>query len=584
MYRFIRNYLIILIALSIVCSGCAVPLQELRESDSQSLKEQWMKSSSFEKRLSIINEFERRKDVDATIACLGLASHHLYGRAKKDKDIISIIQALGYIGDPKAIDSIIKASERRSKKVTLVAISAFKKINSKEAVFPTISLMNTFDSDVRWEGLDALSQFKDPASIEAIYPLLFDEDPKIRWKAIHTIGDMGNKNSIGKVSMLLADEDKLVRESAANVLIKLGVSEQEVESWKNKAQNISIEEIYQSQLNYHRAVAEKEILNKKLENELITQGIALNHTKSLVGNEDPLSPNINNTAAKDTKQQDLGNIADITGTKSTPLKLNMSSPDGIAVIIGTNSYNHKDIPDVLYAKNDAEAMKKCLVETLGYKDGNIILQIDPAKADLEMIFGIKGNYKGMLYDYIKPNKSDVFIYYSGHGAPDVNTNKAYFVPKNGNPSKIAFTGYPLDTFYENISQLPAKKMTVVIDACFSGGTDSGKWIVSNASPALINISTSLVNKKMTVFTSSESSQISSWYPEQKHGLFTYFFLKAVNGEADKNSNRQITFNEIYNYVSDRTEGVPYWAKRLHGGRVQMPTLQAMNKDEVFISY
>ena len=74
-------------------------------------------------------------------------------------------------------------------------------------------------------------------------------------------------------------------------------------------------------------------------------------------------------------------------------------------------------------------MKKFLVETLGYKDGNIILQIDPAKADLEMIFGIKGNHRGMLYDYIKPNKSDVFIYYSGHGAPDANTNKAYFVPE-----------------------------------------------------------------------------------------------------------------------------------------------------------
>jgi len=549
MYSFARKKLIILIALSIVCSGCAAPLQGLKESDSQSLKEQWIKSSSFKKRLSIINEFERRRDVDAAIACLGLAKHHLYGRAKKDKDIMSIIRALGYIGDPKAIDPILKASERRSKEVTLVALNAFKKINSKEAVFPTISLMNTFDSEVRWEGLVALSQFKDPASIEAIYPLLFDEDPKIRWKAIHTIGDMGDKNSIGKVSMLLADEDKLVREAAVNVLIKLGISEQEVESWENKAQKISIEEIYQSQLNYHRAVAEKEILNKKLENELITQGIALNHTKS------------------------------------TPLKINMSSPDGIAVIVGTNSYNHKDIPDVLYAKNDAEAMKKCLVERLGYKDGNIILQIDPAKADLEMIFGIKGNYKGMLYDYIKPNKSDVFIYYSGHGAPDVNTNKAYFVPKNGNPSKIAFTGYSLDTFYENISQLPAKKMTVVIDACFSGGTDSGTMIVKNASPALIRISNPIVGKEnIAILTSSKNNQISSWYPEKEHGLFTYFFLEALDGKADKDKNKNITFNEIFNYVSDKTEGVPYWARRLHGGRVQNPTMQASNGDAVFIKY
>jgi len=305
-----------------------------------------------------------------------------------------------------------------------------------------------------------------------------------------------------------------------------------------------------------------------LENEHIAKGIALN-----------------SAAAKDEKRQEIGNMADMASTKSKPLEISMSNPDGIAVIIGTKSYIHKDIPDVLYAKNDAEAMRKFLINSIGYKDGNIIFNVDPTKAELEMIFGIKGNHRGILHDYIKPSKSDVFIYYSGHGAPDVNTNKAYFVPKNGNPNKIAFTGYPLDTFYENISQLPVKKMTVVIEACFSGGTDSGRWIVSNASPSLIKITNPVVAKQnIVILTSSEISQISSWYPDKKHGLFTYFFLQAVSGEADKDKNKKITYKEIYDYVSDRTEGVPYWAKRLHGGRVQIPTLQILNEEEVFVGY
>ncbi len=263
----------------------------------------------------------------------------------------------------------------------------------------------------------------------------------------------------------------------------------------------------------------------------------------------------------------------------------MTNPDGIAVVIGNRNYDHKDIPEVTYAGNDAQAMRIFLKDTLGYQDGNIIFMTDTIKPDLEMIFGIKNNHKGMLYDYIKPDVSDVFIYYSGHGAPDINTQKAYFVTKNSTPDKIAFTGYALDIFFENISRLPAKHITVVIDACFSGGTDSGKWIVSNASPALIKVSNPPVGKKnVAILTSSESSQISSWYPEKRHGLFTYFLLKAVNGDADKDSNRQITYKEIFDYVSNRTEGVPYWAKRLHGGRVQIPTLQSLNGDDVFISY
>jgi len=90
----------------------------------------------------------------------------------------------------------------------------------------------------------------------------------------------------------------------------------------------------------------------------------------------------------------------------------------------------------LYAKNDAEAMRRFLIKSLGYKEGNIIFHVDPTKADLEMLFGIKGNHKGILFDYIKPNKSDVFIYYSGHGAPDVNTNMAYLLTFSYRPFPV----------------------------------------------------------------------------------------------------------------------------------------------------
>ena len=86
------------------------------------------------------------------------------------------------------------------------------------------------------------------------------------------------------------------------------------------------------------------------------------------------------------------------------------------------------------------------------------------------------------------------------------------------------------------------------------------------------------------FSSSSSNQISSWYNEKNHGLFTYFFLKAIRGEADKNKDKKITYQEVQDYVSDRSEGVPYWAKRLHSGRVQSPSLMGTLKNEVFVKY
>lgn len=88
---------------------------------------------------------------------------------------------------------------------------------------------------------------------------------------------------------------------------------------------------------------------------------------------------------------------------------------------------------------------------------------------------------------------------------------------------------------------------------------------------------------MSVLTSANSDQVSSWYNDREHGLFTYFFLKAIRGYADKNKDNKMTFREIYDCVSDQAEGVPYWSRRLHGGRIQTPMLYGSETD-VFVMY
>jgi len=80
------------------------------------------------------------------------------------------------------------------------------------------------------------------------------------------------------------------------------------------------------------------------------------------------------------------------------------------------------------------------------------------------------------------------------------------------------------------------------------------------------------------------NEVSSWYPEKQHSMFTYFFLTAITGSADFNQDKKITYQEIYDFDADRAEGVPYYAKRLHGGRIQNPTMQAADKDAVFVKY
>jgi hypothetical protein len=96
----------------------------------------------------------------------------------------------------------------------------------------------------------------------------------------------------------------------------------------------------------------------------------------------------------------------------------VSNPDAIAVVIGNQQYQQAGVPSVDFAVRDATVVKQYLIDTLGYKEGNILFQLNATKARFEAIFGTASEHRGQLYNYVKSDKSDVFIYYSGHGAPD----------------------------------------------------------------------------------------------------------------------------------------------------------------------
>ena len=253
---------------------------------------------------------------------------------------------------------------------------------------------------------------------------------------------------------------------------------------------------------------------------------------------------------------------------------NTVNPDAIAVVIGNSNYSmhNRDVPNVDFAKRDADVMKQYLIKTFGYKEGNILFYADAKNSDFRSIFGTSDVPEGRLAMTIKSGKSDVFIYYSGHGAPDLKEKTPYFVPVDCAPQDVKINGYPLDLFYDNLAKLPAKSVTVMIDACFSGGSDVG-MLIASASPIGIKVTNPAAKlKNGLVMTSSSSDEVSSWYPEKKHGLFTYFLLKGLQGNADLNKDKRLTAGELQQYIADKTEGVPYWARRLHS-RSQMP--QAM---------
>ncbi len=219
-----------------------------------------------------------------------------------------------------------------------------------------------------------------------------------------------------------------------------------------------------------------------------------------------------------------------------------------AVIVGVEDY--RDLPKVDYARRDAEMVKAYLTKSLGYREQNIVMLLNDrvTKSDLE------ARFEKWLPKQVGQNKeAEVFVYYGGHGAPDPNTNQAFLVPYNGDPAYLETSAYPLTRLYETLGKLPAKSITVVMDSCFSGA--GGRSVIQKgARPMLIKVENPLMAaQNMVVLSAAAGNQISNALPEKRHGLFTYYFLKGLQGEADANKDGGVDVEELYAYMKPKVE-------------------------------
>lgn len=219
------------------------------------------------------------------------------------------------------------------------------------------------------------------------------------------------------------------------------------------------------------------------------------------------------------------------------------NPYRYAVIIGNEDYNSyqtdlQSESNVKFAANDAKAFKAYATTILGVPEENVMMLINARAIEMD-------NTISKLNPIIKAlnGKAEIIFYYAGHGFPDEQTKEAYLIPVDVSGTNLKFA-IKLKDLYASLTEFPSTRITMFIDACFSGGAREQGLL--SARGVKVKPKADLLKGNLVVFTASSGSESALPYKEKQHGMFTYFLLAKL-----KESEGKITYKELSDYIIEQ---------------------------------
>jgi len=140
----------------------------------------------------------------------------------------AVVEALGKIDNLRAVDPLIVAlQDEEIGHVREAVLEALAKIDAPRAVKPLITALQDGVWTVRRVAVRALGKIGDPQAINPLIKVLKDDDDdsQMRAMAATALGQLGDSDAVKPLIAALEDEDWSVRQAAAETLGEIGNSE-----------------------------------------------------------------------------------------------------------------------------------------------------------------------------------------------------------------------------------------------------------------------------------------------------------------------------------------------------------------------
>jgi len=246
----------------------------------------------------------------------------------------------------------------------------------------------------------------------------------------------------------------------------------------------------------------------------------------------------------------------MTVTPRAPILPERAAAEKFAVVVGISHYANasSDFSNLRYADEDAKSMRDFLLSPEG---GSF------PKANMKVLLNEQAtsqNIRSAFFTFLTQAQpeDEVVIYVAGHGAPDPNDPRnLYFLTYDTKLDDMGGTAFPMFQMQDVFSRvLKAKRVITFADTCHSYGF-SGERDRKKKSNNLFNqyVARYANEADRAVITASDISQLSEESEQWGggHGVFTYYLLKGLKGDADLNKDGTVTAGELFAYVHDNVE-------------------------------
>jgi hypothetical protein len=224
-----------------------------------------------------------------------------------------------------------------------------------------------------------------------------------------------------------------------------------------------------------------------------------------------------------------------------------------ALIIGTN-YKGSEITPLNLCEKDAEAMKRSIVQTGNFDAANVRVLMGSQVT--------RENLRSSIVDWLGDQVTEgdqVFFFFAGHGMFNRDPSA-----KNGLRNFLVMFKRPHvsdDELSQWFGKIKTKKAVIILDCCFSGGIAKKGAATRGASnvpiPAgqdytvLKDMENVYFQNKVVVASADDNETAIEIGRPIEHGIFTYFFSKAML-EADLNNDKNITAYEAFYKARNET--------------------------------